>query len=83
MLFRSINMKHVVLGKRAVSFIAKDGKEISGTTLYLAYETEGVDGMAADKVFIPAAKMPKKEITIGSDVDVLFNRYGKVEAINN
>lgn len=76
-------MLHTVLGKKSVSFTASDGKEITGTTLYLGYEAEGVEGMAADKVFISAAKMPKKEILVGSDVDVLFNRYGKVETINN
>lgn len=76
-------MIHSVLGKRAVSFTASDGKEISGTTLYLAYETDGVEGMAADKVFIPAAKMPKKDIVVGSEIDVLFNRFGKVEEIKN
>lgn len=76
-------MLHTVLGKKNVAFTADDGREITGTTLYLGYETEGVEGMAADKVFISAAKMPKKEIVVGSDVDILFNRYGKVETINN
>ncbi len=76
-------MIHVVLGKRPVSFTAKDGKEVKGVSLYLGYETEGVEGMAADKVFIPAAKMPKNDIVVGAEVDVLFNRYGKVEAIKN
>lgn len=76
-------MIHTVLGKRLVSFTAKDGKEVKGVSLYLGYETEGVEGMAADKVFIPAAKLPKNDIVVGSEVDVLFNRYGKVEAIRN
>ena len=74
-------MIHVVIGKKPVSFTAKDGKEITGTTYYLGYETDGVEGMATDKVFISAAKMPKDDIAVGSEVDVLFNRYGKVEAI--
>lgn len=76
-------MIHVVLGKRPVSFTAKDGKEITGTTLYLGYEAEGVEGMVTDKVFISAAKMPKNDIVVGSEVDISFNRYGKVEAIRN
>ena len=75
-------MIHVVLGKRPISFTAKDGKEIAGTTLYLGYETKGVEGMAAEKVFISAEKVPTNDIVVGSEVNVHFNRYGKVEAID-
>lgn len=74
-------MIHTVLGKRQVSFTAKDGKEVKGVSLYLGYETEGVEGMAADKVFIPAAKLPKNDIVVGAEVDVLFDRRGKINSI--
>lgn len=74
-------MIHTVLGKKPVSFTTNDGKEITGITLYLGYEAKGVEGMATDKVFVSAAKMPKEPIVVGSEVDVHFNRYGKVEAI--
>lgn len=76
-------MTHIVIGKRPVSFKSDDGKDVIGTTLYLGYEEENVDGMAVDKVFISAAKMPKKDIVVGTEVDVVFNRRGKVEAIRN
>ena len=74
-------MLHTVLGKRIVSFTGKDGKEVKGVSLYLGYETEGVEGMAADKVFIPAARLPKNDIVVGTEVDVLFDRRGKVDCI--
>lgn len=74
---------HVVLGKRPVSFKSDDGKDITGTTLYLGYEEEGVEGMVVDKVFISTAKMPKNDIVVGAEVDVVFNRRGRVEAIRN
>lgn len=76
-------MFHTVLGKRPVEFTAKDGKEVKGVSLYLGYEAEGVEGMVTDKVFIPAAKMPKNDIVVGSEVDVLFDRRGKVDCIKN
>ena len=75
-------MLHMVLGKKAVSFTADDGKEISGTRLYIGYEAKGVEGMATDKVFVSAAKMPKGDIVVGSEVNIHYNRYGKVEAID-
>lgn len=74
-------MIHTVLGKRPVSFKSDDGKDITGITLYLGYETEGVEGMATDKVFISTAKMPKDNIVVGTEVDVLFDRRGKVDFI--
>lgn len=75
-------MIHTVLGKKAVSFTTDDGKEITGVTLYLGYEERNVEGMAAVKVFVSEAKMPKEPIVVGSEVNVHFNRYGKVEAID-
>lgn len=74
-------MKHTVLGKKTVSFTAADGKVIDGTTLYVAYDADGVDGMAADKIFVTAAKMPKQNISVGADIDIFFNRFGKVDSI--
>ena len=74
-------MKHTVLGKKAVSFTAADGKVIEGTTLFVAYDDDNVIGMAADKIFISAAKMPKGGIEVGSDIDIYFNRFGKVDSI--
>ena len=74
-------MKYTALGKKMVSFTASDGKVINGTTLYAGYDADGVEGMAADKIFVTAEKMPKKEIVVGADIDVYFNRYGKVDAI--
>ena len=74
-------MKHTVLGIKPVSFTAADGKLIDGTTLYVAYDADGVDGMAADKIFVTAAKMPDDDIVVGADIDIYFNRFGKVDSI--
>lgn len=74
-------MKYTVLGKKAVSFTSSDGKEIRGTTLYAGYETDGVEGMVADKLFVSTEKLPKKDIIVGTDIEVYFNRYGKVDSI--
>lgn len=74
-------MKHTVLGKKSVSFTTNDGKVINGTTLYVAFDADGVEGMAADKLFVTTEKMPKKNIVVGSDIDVYFNRFGKVDSI--
>ena len=74
-------MKHTLLGLKKVSFTAADGKVVDGTTLYVAYDADGVKGMAADKLFVSSSKMPKKELVVGSDIDIYFNRFGKVDSI--
>lgn len=74
-------MVHTILGKKAVSFTASDGRVIEGTTIYVGYEADGVDGLAADKLFVTPEKMPQKGLVVGTDVDLLFNRYGKVDRI--
>lgn len=74
-------MKHTLLGLKKVSFTAADGKVVDGTTLYVAYDADGVEGMATDKLFVTAAKMPKKDLVVGNDLDIFFNRFGKVDSI--
>lgn len=74
-------MKYNLAGKKVVSFTAQDGKVINGTTLYVACEMDGVEGLATDKFFVPAEKLPKKDLVVGTDIDIYFNRFGKVDAI--
>lgn len=74
-------MTYTILGKRPVSFTASDGRTITGTSLYVGCEAAGVEGLACEKLFISAEKMPKAEIVVGKDADIFFTRYGKVEKI--
>ena len=74
-------MKVTIIGIRPVSFTANDGKEINGTSLYVAYDANGVEGMATDRFFVTAEKMPEKGFKVGGDVDLLFNRFGKVDRV--
>lgn len=73
-------MTYTVLGKRPVSFTASDGKTITGTTIWAGAELPEVEGLSCDKFFITADKMPK-DIVVGKDVEIYFNRYGKVDKI--
>lgn len=76
-------MIYTVLGKRPVSFTASDGKTISGVSVYVGAdaEGEGAVGLVCDKFFISNEKLPKAEIVVGKDVEIYFNRYGKVDKI--
>ena len=74
-------MIYTILGKRNVSFTASDGKTISGTTIYAGAENDDVEGLMVDKFFVTTEKMPKAGIVVGKDVDIYFNKFGKVDKI--
>ncbi len=78
---RKMFMKYVVLGKKSVNFVSSDNKEIKGANLFVGCDAEGVEGMMCDKFFVAAEKLPKQEIVVGTDIEIYFNRYGKVDAI--
>lgn len=74
-------MKVTVLGLKPVNFEAKDGRQVVGTTMYIAYDENGVDGMVTDKIFVAAEKMPKGGVAVGADLDLAYNKYGKVAGV--
>ena len=74
-------MKHTVFGKKNLSFTGSDGRTVEGVNLYVGYDDNSVEGMATDKLFVPASKLPKEKIIVGDDIDILFNRFGKVDKI--
>ncbi len=75
-------MKAVLLGKRKVAFTAEDGREISGTTVYLGFDDDGdVEGMVCEREFISSSVAGYKDLTVGSELEVTYNRKGKISAI--
>lgn len=76
-------MIYTILGKRNVSFTASDGKTISGVTIYAGTESDdaSIEGLIVDKFFVTTEKMPKAGIVVGKDVDIYFNKFGKVDKI--
>lgn len=80
-------MNYTVLGKRPLSFTANDGKTITGVSLFVGTQfndsdiAAGATGLLCDKFFVSTDKLPKAEIVVGKDVEIYFNRYGKVDKI--
>lgn len=72
-----------VLGYKHVEFDTADGKHIAGTNLYLCRDRDGVIGSECCKLFISDGKLGRaeKEIPIGYNVEISYNRYGKPESI--
>lgn len=70
-----------VIGKRIGSFKDKDSdRSISFGKLYVTYEDStisGVQGTIAEAISVRPEVL--QEIPIGSEVVLIYNRYGKVE----
>jgi len=71
-----------IIGFKHSSFKPRDGdQEISGYTLYLTEEREDVEGYAADRAFITDKKLGTYKPALGDNVRLLYNRFGKVDAV--
>lgn len=75
-----------LIGYKRNNFMTKEGKTVTGLNLYLAYPVTGPDaeGMTAERVYMSDAKLAKcgYKPRVNDEVTVLYNRYGKAEAIS-
>jgi len=70
-----------VIGKRTGSFKDKDnGREVAFGKLFVTYEDStvtGLQGSIAESISVKPEIL--QEIPVGSDIVLIYNRYGKVE----
>lgn len=75
-----------IIGIEQVSFTGKDGTEVRGKRLHLAEPIAAARGVgeAADRLFLSAAKLAALEFapTVGQHIEVLYDKNGRVKAIN-
>lgn len=70
-----------VIGLKVVNFTAADSRVIKGRKIFVAFESNGVEGMETDSIFLSDDKFGDVEIVVGLDYKVSYNRYGKVETL--
>lgn len=70
-------MQVTLFGFSVVDFVADDGRAVKGVTLYYGYETTGVTGLKADKVFVSADKVSVKDLVAGADATIVFDNRGR------
>lgn len=80
-----MNMK--VVGKERVDYPSKKtGKQVTGISFNCVMDTndERFEGMRVDTVFV-STKSPMYDqcaaILVGSEISVMYNRYGSVESV--
>lgn len=53
----------------------------SGTMLFCAQDRKGVEGVACMSVFVSQQKLDLYDPCVGDEVEILYNRFGKVAGI--
>lgn len=79
-------MKAMLLGYQRFDFKTKDGNDICGTKLFLAYEDDDVAGLTCNDYFIQKEKIDIITIDlkefVGQYINVEINFKGKIACIS-
>ena len=67
-------------GKQGLKFKTEAGGDIEGTKIYVGFQEENVEGLRTDGFFVKK-EIDIPEVKLGEQLDVRFNRHGKIEAI--
>lgn len=70
-----------VIGMRKFEYTSKkSGNKYQSANIYCTYESPDTLGLRCESVFLSADKVPG-DLQIGSEIRVLYNRFGNVEAL--
>lgn len=75
-------MNMQVIGKKKLNFTSKEGRVVDGTSVYLAYEEDDVEGMITEKFFIPSVKLLFSDFRVGDILNISFTRKGKIDSVS-
>lgn len=65
--------------RRNFNFQTKDGQTISGSSIYVTHEVNGVEGLFAERFFLSNNKFNTNGLVVPCTLDLQFNRYGKID----
>ena len=71
-----------VVGIQRLDFKNKDGEAVKGTNIFYNGFDPNVEGFVAEKVFIPMSIALPPSVVVGSELNVEFNRKGKLAAVS-
>lgn len=58
-----------------------EGRQFSGKTLYFTFKRQDIQGEASEAVFISDKKLEGVELALDSEYRLNYNRFGKIESI--
>lgn len=70
-----------IVGTRNTSFTAQDGRQINGMSVFFTMPDDHVKGLMTGKHFISLDALDGFAVrpAVGARVQVVYNRYGKVD----
>lgn len=70
-----------VIGMRKFEYTSKrTGNKYKAANLYCSYDAADTIGVRCESVFLSSDKVPP-DLKLGNEINVLYNRFGNVEAI--
>lgn len=72
-------MKVLGYSRKHLSF--DDGRTCDGCFLYLSEERRDTVGVATERIFLSDAKGDGYNPSVGDEIKVYYNRYGKVDSV--
>lgn len=74
-------MKVKIAGIKPISYISKKSNmAVEGTELHCLYWDEHVNGTAVERFFV-SKRVNMPDVSISDDVDLLFDRFGRVDFV--
>lgn len=70
-----------IIGKQSLDFTTKEGQVIRGTNLFVAYKSENVEGLKAEKIFVRDGVVIPKELKMNDKAELNFDNRAKIESI--
>ena len=70
-----------VIGMQVKDVVSKKtGNPYKAAVLFVTYESKNVTGLASMQIFTTVDRVPD-DISLGDEVNVLYNRFGNVESV--
>lgn len=74
-------MEFQIVGVQKKEFKADNGEMISGYNLHCTSQNKYVDGYNVDRFFVTTVRLGGYQPMPSDKVDIMFNRYGKVDSV--
>lgn len=62
--------------------MTKEENPVKGRQVFIGFESNGVDGLQTEKVFLSDLKFGNVDVVASADYDIAYNLFGKVENIS-
>ncbi len=77
----TMKMKVKLVGRQPINFTNSEGVLVSGTSIYVLYESDQVEGVKADKFFLKSGVDNIPGCQIGDVLELYFNNKARIDKV--